>query len=153
MRWLIWLGVAAISSCSVEPQAINYGHDHCTYCKMTIVDDRYGSELVTAKGKVFKFDAVECLINFNLQNPSNERASFLLVADYSNPPSLVDASGAFYLRSVRLPSPMGMYITGFKDKAEALKISAKVQGSVYTWAELLERFEQLPVLTHSTTTE
>ncbi len=103
MRWLIWLAVAVISSCSVEPQPIDFGKDHCTYCKMTIVDDRYGSELVTAKGKVFKFDAVECLINFNLQNPSDEQPSFMLVADYSHPATLVDASRAFYLRSVSCP--------------------------------------------------
>ena len=30
---------------------------------MTIVDPRYGAELVTTKGKVYKYDAVECLIN------------------------------------------------------------------------------------------
>ena len=76
MRILAWLlGLIFISACTVEPQPIQYGRDNCAFCKMTIVDGRYGSELVSSKGKVFKFDAVECLINFDLQNPSNEQAS------------------------------------------------------------------------------
>ena len=138
----------AISSCSVEPQPINYGQDNCAFCQMTIVDDRYASELVTDKGKVFKFDAVECLINYNIQNDlSTEQISFLLVTDYSNPATLIDASQGFYLRSVKLPSPMGMFITGFADQAEARRIAAEVQGTVYTWDELLRQFRLLPVLT------
>jgi len=149
MRWLVCLWSAiAISSCSVEPQPINYGQDHCAFCQMTIVDDRYASELVTDKGKVFKFDAVECLINYNLQNDlSMEQISFLLVTDYSNPATLIDASQGFYLRSVKLPSPMGMFITGFGDQAEAQRIAAKVHGKIYTWDELLQEFGQLPILT------
>lgn len=149
MRYLVGLWVSLVAaSCTVEPQPINYGEDHCDYCKMTIVDNRYASELVTDKGKVFKFDAVECLINYKAQNTlSAEQISFLLVTDYANPGQLIDASQGFYLRSIKLPSPMGMFITGFSDPEEARTIAAEVRGSVYSWDELLQRFAELPVLT------
>ena len=31
---------------------------------MTIVDKVHAAEIVTQKGKVYKFDATECMINF-----------------------------------------------------------------------------------------
>ncbi len=52
-----------------------------------------------------------------------------------------------YLRSARLPSPMGMYITGFGDVEEARRIAEEVQGKISTWDELVHKFGQLPVLT------
>ena len=51
-----------ILSCGISPLPIDYNHDECAYCKMKIADARFGAELVTSKGKVFKFDSAECLI-------------------------------------------------------------------------------------------
>ncbi len=68
-----------ISSCGSKPEPINYGHDECEFCRMQISDNRYGAELVTDKGKVYKFDSIECLIEFamvkNLIGDSNQNLS------------------------------------------------------------------------------
>ncbi len=41
--------------CNTEPQPIKIGEDACSFCKMSIADNRYGAEIITKKGKVFKF--------------------------------------------------------------------------------------------------
>ncbi len=67
------------ASCGSNPEPINYGHDECEFCRMQISDNRYGAELVTDKGKVYKFDSIECLIEFamvkNLIGDSNQKFS------------------------------------------------------------------------------
>ena len=69
-----------LSSCQVSERPIDYGADECDYCKMIIMDQRYGSELVTEKGKVYTFDAAECLIEYLQYNAEiADVARFLLV--------------------------------------------------------------------------
>ena len=58
-----------ISACSKGPQPINYGEDECEFCKMMVMDKRYGAELVTDKGKIYFFDSIECLVGY-LDNKS-----------------------------------------------------------------------------------
>ena len=50
-----------IAACSTSPQPLEYGQDACVYCKMVVSDQRYGAEIVTTKGKVYKFDSIECM--------------------------------------------------------------------------------------------
>ena len=56
--------VLFFSSCTVKPEPINYGQDNCYSCKMGMADPKYGGEVITKKGKVFKFDDVICMIRF-----------------------------------------------------------------------------------------
>jgi len=44
------------------PVAIEYGQDICAFCKMIIADPRFGAEVITKTGKVYKFDSVECMV-------------------------------------------------------------------------------------------
>ena len=65
MRTLtILLLILLLASCQVKERPIAYGQDECEYCKMMVMDHRYGSEMVTDKGKVYTFDAAECLIDY-----------------------------------------------------------------------------------------
>ena len=50
-------------SCKIEPQPIEYGKDQCNFCVMNIVDQNHSAQYVTKKGKQFKFDAIECMVN------------------------------------------------------------------------------------------
>ena len=52
----ISMALLLLNGCSKGPKPIDYGNDGCHFCKMTIVDKIHGSELITEKGKVFKFD-------------------------------------------------------------------------------------------------
>ena len=122
-------------SCNVAPQAIDYGQDGCHFCKMTIVDKVHAAEMVTKKGKVYKFDATECMVNFMNDFDASE-VELYLSNNYTEPEALIDASKATFLISQNVPSPMGAFLTAFKSKEDAQKVQAEKGGTLYTWEEL-----------------
>jgi len=132
-----------LAGCSVGPRPIEYGSDHCAHCEMVIMDSRYGSELVTAKGKVYTFDSIECLVDYLDKLPQGETARFVLVTPYTRPGTLVPAAEADYLHSKGLPSPMGMYLTAFDDDHEICAAHREHGGLIFSWDELLEEFDHL----------
>ncbi|MEZ4796484.1 MAG: nitrous oxide reductase accessory protein NosL [Flavobacteriaceae bacterium] len=123
--------------CNVSPQAIDYGNDGCHFCKMTIVDKVHGAEIVTNKGKVYKFDASECMINFLYEFEDSSEIRLYLTNHYTEPGVLIDATKATFLISENVPSPMGAFLTAIKNKTEAEKIQSEKGGSLYSWEELL----------------
>lgn len=128
----VLIGFCLWSSCSVSPKPINYNIDQCSACKMIIVDERFGAELVTKKGKVFKFDAIECLIPEVIQN-SEDNYAHILVTDYLNPPELIDATSSIYLISKKRPSPMGGNLSAYSTKDTA----QDQEGAWYNWQDLI----------------
>ena len=73
-------------SCNPESKPIIYGQDKCDFCRMSIVDQRFAGEIVTQKGKVFKFDAVECMLNYiNNQVEDQRTIKLILTNTYDNP--------------------------------------------------------------------
>jgi copper chaperone NosL len=122
----------------VSPKTIDYGNDGCHFCKMTIVDKVHAAEVVTNKGKVYKFDATECMINFMDEFDTSEIALYLS-NNYTEPEELIDATKATFLISKNVPSPMGAYLSAFKNKADAEKVLNEKGGNLYTWESLLER--------------
>ena len=133
-----------LASCSVEPTPIAYGEHNCNYCEMTIMDPRYGSEIVTETGKVYMFDAIECMVNFlRKELPEDEKAELILFTDFENPKTLVHAENGVVLHSPGLPSPMGMYLTGFEDLETARQMQARHGGSIYEWHVLQRDFDKV----------
>jgi len=131
-------------SCSKGPEKINYGEDHCMNCEMTIMDKRYGAEIVTVKGKVYKFDSVECLVEFLKQGKvSTENVNLVLVTPFNHPEQLVDAGTSRILHSKNLPSPMGKYLTAFKDETEAVPFKEEFGGDLYSWNDLVKDYDEL----------
>jgi len=128
-----------LSSCSISPQPINYGKDGCSFCKMTIVDKQHAAEIVTDKGKSFKFDAVECMLNYNQENTENP-VSLFLINDFSGSGELIDATKATYLISEEIPSPMGAFLSGFESQQKAQDIQQENGGKLFNWNELNEHF-------------
>lgn len=125
--------------CEVKPVEINYGSDACHFCKMTIVDKQYASQIVTVKGKAFKYDAIECMMNdyAKWQEPTPE---LFLVTDFSNPGNLVDAKVAHYLISKELPSPMGASLTAFEKDDHRNSTLDELGGEKLDWNLLLNEF-------------
>ncbi len=124
------------SACKPEAQPIEYGFDSCTHCKMTIADNRFGSELVTEKGKVFKFDAIECLVEYH--NSVDDKFAINLVSDFASPGNFIDAQQAFYLQSEAIPSPMGMNLSAFAKESEAEEVMQNSGGELMSWLEVME---------------
>ena len=138
---LLFLAVLFFS-CSVKPEPINIGRDACFTCKMTLVDEKFGAEIVTKKGKVYKFDDVKCLIDFNNSGdePKNNIA-FLLVEDYAHPGKLMDATHVLYCKSSQIKSPMEGQVAAFERKEDLKKFNAEWKGIILTWDELVTQFK------------
>jgi len=131
-------------SCKVSNRPIDYGADQCQFCKMTVMDNRYGSELVTKTGKVYIFDSSECLIDYLLHNEeTGMKACSLLVTSYLNPGHLIDAKSATYLVCGQMPSPMGAYLTAFSDNGSATETQLSKGGYIFTWKELVTNFDSI----------
>src|SRR5579872_6781969 len=96
-----------LSSCTNEFEPIDYGHEACAHCKMTIMDKRYSAEILTKKGKAYKFDDISCLKKFIKEENLPEADLTVFVADYNNPGSkFLDARQVVYLHSAMFNSPM-----------------------------------------------
>jgi copper chaperone NosL len=131
-----------VSACSVEPEPIAYGTDACHSCKMTIMDRKFGAEVVTQKGKVFKFDDVNCMVNFLNEGSLNDRdVKYKLVIDYSQPEKLIPASEAFYVKSPEIKSPMNSQVAAFETDEAHKQYRKQFNGFYLTWGELITQFK------------
>lgn len=141
---LILLLVLFMISCSPESKPIAYGTDKCEYCRMSIVDSRFGCQIVTQKGKIYSFDAVECLVNYLDEEVEDESKLNLILTNTCDAPGvLTNVKTCTYLRSETLPSPMGMYLNPYRDNKEALNTSKQHPGDLLTWEDLRQFFYEL----------
>jgi len=127
--------------CSIEPEPLIYGKDQCHSCKMTLMDKKFGAELVTTKGKVYKFDDINCLFNFyNEGSVNKEDFRLKLVVDFSQPEKLIDAEKAVYLKSGEIKSPMASQVAAFE--TTQTNLAAEWNATEYEWGELQNQFSQ-----------
>lgn len=133
-----------LSSCSYDPTPFVSGSDDCYVCKMGLADFRYGGELITKKGKTFKFDDLGCMIEY-LESGSIEKKDIarILVINFERPNHFIDAEKAWIVVSPELKSPMKSNAAGFETKEEAEIISKQKNGTLLNWSDLIKN------LTHS----
>lgn len=107
---------------------------------MTIVDKKFGAELVTSKGKVYKFDDVKCLLDF--QEPgSDETYLHTLVIDFAGNGELIDAKNAHFVASPEIRSPMNGQAAAFSSQSALDDANKEWNGTHVSWSELSTRFE------------
>ncbi|MCW5518585.1 nitrous oxide reductase accessory protein NosL [Aureitalea sp. L0-47] len=133
---------AFLLSCTLGSSKIVYGEQSCHFCRMTIVDKQHAAQFVNDKGKTYNFDAAECLVNY-LNGVDEESIGMLLVTDYNEPESLIDATSATFIISEDMPSPMGANLSATSNKEEADGLLQNKTGELYTWDELLVYFKEM----------
>lgn len=140
MKQFLFLGIITLffASCNVSPQPIEYGADACHFCNMTIVDRQHASQIVTSKGKAFKYDAIECMVHSLQDDLKDDEIGLYLVTDFDQPGKLIDGATASYLISEKLQSPMGANLSAFLNEEAAQKAQNKFTGKVYSWKEIQE---------------
>lgn len=118
------------------PAEIHYGQDQCDYCKMTIADKKFGSELVTAKGKVYKFDSIECLAAYQVTSKLGaEDIHSMWVTDFSQPGSFLNIDRATIIASERQKSPMGVGLVAVNSPEHAARLIEAVGGKIIPWEQ------------------
>lgn len=135
----VGLGILLLTiSCKIEPEAIVYGKDQCSFCVMNIVDKTHAAQYVTKKGKQYKFDAIECMVH-DLSKKSEADLAIILVANYANPGEMIDAKTATYLISPEIKSPMGANLSAMSSLEKAEELQQNYSGEIYTWQMLKQR--------------
>lgn len=126
-----------LSACNTGPQTINPGVDNCYFCKMTISDIRFAAEIVTKKGKVYKFDDMHCLLTFLRSDMiGKEQVGDVYVTSYSGGHPLINVKDALLLKANDLRSPMGGNIAAFDNRDSMAFVMKKYPGNTCTWNEL-----------------
>lgn len=136
----LWYRLGALlllTACQPSVHPIEYGKDKCDFCRMTIVDAQHAAEAVTDKGKVYKFDAIECMVQFR-EREKNMDFALLMVNDYLESGVLVDAQTSTFLISPNMPSPMGANLSAFVDWETAQEWQAEKGGELYNWTDLVK---------------
>lgn len=136
---VIFLFGCLLTACNHAPEPIRYGKDACAHCKMTIMDKRFAAELITAKGKLFKFDAAECMAAYLKGNPAQaeDPKSNFLVSDFNQPGQFFDARKTWFLRDSSLSSPMGGNLAAFSTRAAAQRAQHDPAAKICDWTSLL----------------
>lgn len=127
----------ATVACTTKPTPIQYGKEACSFCRMSIVDNQYGTQLVSDKGKTFSFDAIECMVNF--EEVESHSWMYRMATPYSRPGVLVPIDSLSILRSPKLPSPMGANLTAEYTGNKASKLQAQYGGDLLTYGDLIDK--------------
>lgn len=104
------------------------------------MDNRFGTEVVTQKGKTYKFDSIECMVSYDLKEeiaPAEIHSRW--VTPFNKPGQLMEAGRALYLYSETLRSPMGMNLSAFESNEAAQQARQEYGGEIIT----LEQVHQL----------
>lgn len=125
-------------ACSNEgPRPIRYGKDQCAYCKMTVSDARFGTQILTKKGRAYNFDDQQCMIAYvKSDEVAEEDVAVYYLPDYTNDHELLPAKDVFFLKSESLKSPMRGDVAAFKNKEDLEEAKTVHGGETLTWEEL-----------------
>jgi len=126
----------SLFSCSVSPVEIEYDYDQCHACKMIISDSRFGCEYVTTKGKIYKYDAIECMAR-DIKKLNSEDLAHIMVTHFYTPKKLEDANNSYFLISKERSSPMGAFLSAYKNLDDIKKDFSNQDAMILSWNELL----------------
>lgn len=134
---LALLAVVALAGCRRGPEPIRYGKDECAECKMTLVDQHYGAEHVTGRGKVYRFDDVTCLGAYRRRTGAADAEGRSYVVDFRQPNHFLPVEAALLLRHDALRTPMGGQTAAFatEPELEAARRELGGGGQMLRWAE------------------
>ena len=126
-----------ISSCSTAPQPIRIGQDNCDHCKMTISDNRFGAEIITKKGKIYKFDDEHCMTAFLKScTRANQQIAGIYFTDFNVPHGLIPAEKAFFLQSPDLKTPMNGNVAAVSNEDSLAKLLLQYSGKNIAWKDI-----------------
>jgi len=133
---LLILPALLLASCSeTKPIEAKLNVDNCDYCKMTISDARFVAELITPKGRIYKFDDLLCMQHYNKENPNADGVK-LYIANFEKPETFLAVSKAVFVKGDTISSPMGGNTAAFTNNSAAENFSKNLDIQIVTWKEL-----------------
>ncbi|TBX67024.1 hypothetical protein EZL74_10220 [Flavobacterium silvisoli] len=133
------ISIVLVSCISGEPKPIQLNTDSCDFCKMTIANGKFGAELITQKGRYYKFDDVACMIHFAKSNTVVPYKAFF-VGDYLQENTLLPVEKCYFLKGGSINSPMHGNAVAFASDKEAAQYQSKLNAKLLTWKELYSSY-------------
>ena len=129
-----------IVSCNVNPEEIKTGTDNCYFCKMTISNNQFGAEIVTKKGKIYKFDDMHCITTYlKTKELSENNIKDIYVINFCSPHQLLNIKHAKLFESEQFRSPMRGNIAAFNNMDSLIRIGNIFPGKMMAWKELISQ--------------
>ena len=136
---LILLLSFSVFSCSdFKAVPLKLNADNCDFCKMSIADGKYGAEIITQKGRVYKFDDIMCMVNYCKEN-SNTKIGVYYVNDFAQNNSLIPAETAFFLSGGTINSPMHGGFIAFSSEKESKEFAVKLNAKPINWNAIITK--------------
>lgn len=124
---------AALLSCGPDkPGPIRLGSDHCEFCRMAISDGKFGAGITTAKGRVYLFDDLSCMMGYAGKAGTGEIKNYY-VCNYAADNELVDAGAAWYVTHDNLKTPMGGNTAAFASREAAQEYASRLGTVIADW--------------------
>ena len=109
---------------------------------MGIVDPKFGGELITKKGKLYKFDDMICMARYIRSGVINEKdIDQKVVINFEKENDFLDVSKTTFWISPELRSPMGSNAAAFSSRQAAEKVKAGKEGPLLNWDELYNKIK------------
>src|SRR5690606_25094923 len=94
--------------CTPKSKPIVYGKDNCADCRMTIMDPKFGGEIVSKKGEAYKFDDAYCMRKFmDRRGIELNDIHQTLFTNYIGEHEFINVTDAYFVVGSQLRSPMG----------------------------------------------
>jgi copper chaperone NosL len=130
------------NSCNAQPEPFKYGTDNCHACKMGIMDPKFGAEIITTKGKVYKFDDLICIVRFLKSGAiKQDEIKQNVVINFEKENDFIDVKKAFFFVSNELRSPMGSNAAAFITEQAAQKAKAGKEGELMKWEAIYNKIQ------------
>ena len=129
-RLLLASSIIVLAACAkTGPQEIAVGKDQCDNCKMTISDPKYATQLITEKGRAYKFDDISCLNDYETSNTETTANAKKYVADFPSG-NFIETGTATLIKGGDIKSPMGGNTQAYQDKAAAEKAAMELNATL-----------------------
>lgn len=112
--------------------------DNCDYCKMGIADGKYGAEVITQKGRVYKFDDIACMTSYCKENHTTKFKGYY-IHDHAQENILIPAETAFFITGGAIKTPMHGEVVGFSEEDKAKEFLIKYGAEKVEWKDVLEK--------------
>lgn len=134
--------VLSVSSCNVQPEPFKLGTDVCYMCKMGIVDPKFGSQIITNKGKLYKFDDIGCMIRLLKSGTFDSNTiRTMVVADYNNPNAFISVNQCTFVFGDGIKSPMNFNLAAYTNELNANKYAENSNAKLFDWNAVYQSIE------------
>ena len=132
------LSITVFSCANDKAVPIKLNADNCDFCGMSIADGKFAAEVITEKGRAYKFDDISCMMNYCKEN-SNTKMGAYFVNDFAQDNVLIPTNTAFFLSGGTIQSPMRGGIIAFSKETDAKEFGIKLNAQSLSWEAILSK--------------